>query len=198
MIGDIPPAAPDGKPVPTPSESPRRPPEEAVRRFKEVLEDAGGRDDESLDPQTETQPDQAPDGAARSVVTGQPVMTAPLDDSAEGLDVGAFGAAPRSAAGADAQAEQAQQSASATDAARFAAIFDRIAAPNGASSETLLTMPQSQWLAQNAQIVQSVRGELSLSLRLNQNAADQSEEDLRALRRRLEARGLNVRQVTST
>jgi hypothetical protein len=195
MIGDIPPAAPDGKPAPVPSDNVRRPPEEAAQRFRELLDDAVGNDDESSDQQAD-----APlaEGAARSAVTGQPVMAAALDDSTDGLDIGAFGAAPRSADRGDTQAEQAQQSTSATDAARFAAIFDRIAAPNGASSETLLTMPQSQWLAQNAQIVQSVRGELSLSLRLNQNAAGQSEEDLRALRRRLEARGLNVRQVTST
>lgn len=81
--------------------------------------------------------------------------------------------------------------------AAFAAMLDRVHLQQAqAGSQTVLSMNDIRWLAQEAVVTQSNAGGLSLSLSMNMR--DGSNEALDELRRRLEARGLTVDHVTTT
>lgn len=83
------------------------------------------------------------------------------------------------------------------DAAAFSAMVDRVHAGTGNSAETQLTLSDSRWIAQSAQIVAAPDGGgIALTLEMR-NGDRQDQAATHELRRRLAARGIAVSSIAT-
>lgn len=180
---------------------------EAAERFGELVRaEPEAKGSQSKDQRARRRPTHTSDNASEANPFAQPAgaeaighKSAPADRHSEPGDAnrGEIAADHSYARQPGAAAVEARASAGpAPSEAAFTAMLDRVHLQQGQShSQTVLSMTDARWLAQQAIVTQSNAGGLSLSLSMNMENG--SNEALDELRRRLEARGLAVDHVTA-